>query len=64
MDPISAWSGLPEPENPTGFGRFSWTRMNPNPKEYEIAKPEETRTRTLNPRVPENLTGPWKFRNI
>ena len=51
---ISDGSGLPEPENPTGFGRFSCTRLNPNPKKYEITKPGETRTRTLNPRVPES----------
>ena len=50
----SAWSGLPEPENPTGFGRFSWTRLDPNPKKSQISKPEETRTRSSNPGVPES----------
>ena len=36
----SAWSVLPEPKNPTGFGRFSWTRLDPNPKKLRITKPE------------------------
>ena len=54
---ISDGSGLPEPENPTGFGRFLQTRTYPNPKIPGLLKPEATRTRIfwdfLNPKLPE-----------
>ena len=50
-------SGLPEPENPTGFGRFFQTRTYPNPKIPGLLKPEATRTRIFrdfqNPKLPE-----------
>ena len=50
-------SGLPEPENPTGFGPFLQTRSYPNPKISGFLKPETTRTRTfwilISPKLPE-----------
>ena len=42
---ISGGSGLPEPENPTGFGPILQTRTYPNPKISGIPLPEITRTR-------------------
>ena len=42
---ISDGSGLPEPENPTGFGRFFHTRSYPNPNFSKIYLPDCTRTR-------------------
>ena len=53
----SGGSGLPEPENPTGFGTFFQTRTYPNPKISRIPLPESTRTRNnweiSNPTRPE-----------
>ena len=53
-------SGLPEPENPTGFWRFSQTRSYRNPNFWGFTKPEATRTQNLwvfvNPTVPEPET--------
>ena len=50
-------SGLPEPENPTGFGLFFQARSYPNPKFSVFHKPEATRTRTfwvfIDPKLPE-----------
>ena len=42
---ISGGSGLPEPENPTGFGPFLQTRRYPNPIFSGFNEPETTRTR-------------------
>ena len=53
----SGGSGLPEPENPTGFGPFLETRCYPNPNFFDFNKPETTRTRCfwdfLSPKIPE-----------
>ena len=42
----SGGSGLPEPENPTGFEPYCQTRSNPNPNISGFLKPEpESQTR-------------------
>ena len=50
-------SGLPEPENPTGFGQFLQTRSYPNPKISGFLKPEATRARRfqdfISPKLPK-----------
>ena len=50
-------SGLPEPENPTGFGPYLQTRSYPNPKISGFLEPEATRTRRfqdfISPKLPE-----------
>ena len=53
----SGGSGLPEPENPTGFGPFLQTRSYPNPNFLQFREPGTTRTRSFqdfsNPKLPE-----------
>ena len=50
-------SGLPEPENPTGFWPFLQTRSYPNPNFLKFCLPGATRTRNFynlwNPNLPE-----------
>ena len=51
--PRSAWSSLPEPENPTGFDDFFKPEPEKKPVHLVFFKPGYTRTRNSNPRVPE-----------
>ena len=44
---ISGGSGLPEPENPTGFVPFLQTRTYPNPNFFQFCEPGTTRNRSF-----------------
>ena len=41
MQNISAWSGLPEPENPTGLEQFSKPEPESNPIFRHFSNPEK-----------------------
>ena len=57
----SAWSVLPETEEPAVLNHFSWNRNRNGTDFFSILGTERIRNRSLKPRVPEtaNSTEKW-----